>query len=124
MKLDYLIDTNILISMFNQELAQPVPNGNIGYSVITSIELLSFKGLSLQEENLIRSSLQSLIEISLDTPIAEKTIQLRRQYNLKMPDAVILASAWESKAVLITNDKQLSKIEQVQVISLGIKSGE
>jgi len=124
MKLDYLIDTNILISMFNQELAQPVPNGNIGYSVITSIELLSFKGLSLQEENLIRSSLQSLIEISLDTPIAEKTIQLRRQYNLKMPDAVILATAWESEAVLITNDKQLSKIEQVQVISLGIKSGE
>lgn len=122
MKLDYLIDTNILISMFNQELAEPVPNGNIGYSVITSIELLSFKGLSLQEENLIRSSLESLIEISLDTPIAEKTIQLRRQYNLKMPDAIILASAWESEAVLITNDKQLSKIEQVQVIALGIKS--
>lgn len=122
MKLDYLIDTNILISMFNQELAEPVPNGNIGYSVITSIELLSFKGLSLQEENLIRLSLESLIEISLDTPIAEKTIQLRRQYNLKMPDAIILASAWESEAVLITNDKQLSKIEQVQVIALGIKS--
>lgn len=51
----------------------------------------------------------------------KKTIQLRRQYNLKMPDAVIIASAWESEAVLITNDKQLSKIEQVQVFSLGIK---
>lgn len=34
MKLDYLIDTNIFISLFNQELTQPVPNGNIGYSVI------------------------------------------------------------------------------------------
>ena len=36
MKLDYLIDTNILISLFNQELTQPVPNGTIGYSVITN----------------------------------------------------------------------------------------
>jgi predicted nucleic acid-binding protein len=122
MKLDYLIDTNIFISLFNQELTQPIPNGNIGYSVITSIEILSFKGLSLQEDNLIRSTLKTLIEVSLDPTIAEKTIQLRRKYSLKMPDAVILASAWECAAVLITNDKQLSKISEVQVLSLPIKS--
>lgn len=121
MKLDYLIDTNILISLFNQELTQPIPNGNIGYSVITSIEILSFKGLSLQEENLVRSNLKTLIEVSLDTNIAEKTIQLRRKYSLKMPDAIILASAWECEAVLITNDKQLSKISEVQVLSLPTK---
>ncbi|MDB9541388.1 type II toxin-antitoxin system VapC family toxin [Anabaenopsis arnoldii] len=122
MKLDYLIDTNIFISLFNQELTQPVPNGNIGYSVITSIEILSFKGLSLEEENLIRSTLKTLIEVSLDAAIAEKTIQLRRKYSLKIPDAVILASAWECAAVLITNDQQLFKISEVQVISLPTKS--
>ena len=95
MKLDYLIDTNIFISLFNQELTQPIPNGKIGYSVITAIEILSFKGLSLQEENLIHSTLKTLTEVSLDATIAEKkTIQLRRKYSLKMPDAVILASAW------------------------------
>lgn len=122
MKLDYLIDTNIFISLFNQELTQPVPNGNIGYSVIISIEILSFKSLSLEEENLIRSTLKTLIEVSLDATIAEKTIQLRRKYRLKIPDAVILASAWECAAVLITNDQQLSKISEVQVISLPTKS--
>jgi uncharacterized protein YacL len=41
---------------------------------------------------------------------------------LLMPDAIILASAWECAAVLITNDKQLSKISEVQVISLPTKS--
>ena len=122
MRLDYLIDTNIFISLFNQELTQPVPNGNIGYSVITSIEILSFKSLSLEEENLIRSTLKTLIKVSLDATIAEKTIQLRRKYSLKIPDAVILASAWECAAVLITNDQQLSKISEVQVISLPTKS--
>ncbi len=122
MKLDYLIDTNILISLFNQELTQPVPNGTIGYSVITNIEVLSFKGLSSQEERLIRSSLKGLVQVYLSATIAEKTIQLRRQYSLKMPDAIIVASAWEYDAVLITNDKQLSKISQVKVLSLPVES--
>jgi len=122
MKLDYLLDTNILISLFNQELTQAIPNGDIGYSVITSIEILSFKGLSLEEDNLIRSNLKTLIEVILNETIAKKTIELRRQYNLKIPDAIILASAWDCEAVLISNDKQLSKISQVKVLSLSTKS--
>lgn len=98
-----------------------IPNGVIGYSVITNIEILSFKGLSSQEESLIRSRLQHLIQVFINETIAEKTIQLRRQYRLKMPDAIIVASAWDCEAVLITNDKQLSKISQIQVLSLPIK---
>ena len=31
MKLDYLIDTNILILLFNDELAEPIPNRSLGY---------------------------------------------------------------------------------------------
>lgn len=54
MKLDYLIDTNIFISLFNQELTQPVPNGNIGYSVIKvtgNTRRLSPKPDNLQDEH-------------------------------------------------------------------------
>jgi len=121
MKLDYLLDTNISISLFNQELTQAIPNGDIGYSVITSVGILSFKGLSLEEDNLIRSNFKTLIEVIINEAIAEKTIELRRQYNLKIPDAIILASAWDCEAVLMSNDKQLSKISQVQVLSLSTK---
>ena len=39
MKPEYLIDTNILISLFNDELAEPIPDGNIGYSIITEIDV-------------------------------------------------------------------------------------
>lgn len=122
MTLDYLIDTNILISLFNQELAQPVPNGAVGYSIITAIEVLSLKGISSQEETLIRSSLDYLVQVSLDGAIAEKTIQLRQQYRLKVPDAIIVASAWQCGAVLITNDRQLAKINQVETLALTIKA--
>jgi predicted nucleic acid-binding protein len=119
MKLDYLIDTNILISLFNQELVQPIPSGDIGYSIITMIEVLSLKGLSSEAEVLIRSSLEYLVQVSLNAVIVEKTIQLRKQYRVKVPDAIIVASAWDCKAVLITNDRQLSKISQVETLSLG-----
>ncbi len=118
MKPDYLIDTNILISLFNNELAEPIPDGNIGYSIITEIELLSFSRLSQDEETLIRTSLKTLLQISLNATIAEKTIQLRRKYHLKTPDAIILASSWENEAILLTNDRQLAKINEVKIISL------
>ena len=118
MKLDYLIDTNIFISLFNDELAEPIPDGNLGYSIITEIELLSFSGLSKNEETLIRTSLKTLFQIAINATIAEKTIQLRRKYSLKTPDAIILASAWEHEAILLTNDRQLAKINEVKIISL------
>jgi len=121
MKLDYLVDTNILISLFNQELMEPIPNGNIGYSTITAIELLSFKGLTSEKENGIRSSLQCLIQVPLNEAISEKTILLRRKFGLKIPDAIITASAWDCDAALITNDKQLLNIEDIKSLSLSLK---
>jgi predicted nucleic acid-binding protein len=57
MKLDYLLDTNILILLFNDQLAESIPDGNLGYSIITEIELLSFSRLTKEEEDLIKENL-------------------------------------------------------------------
>jgi predicted nucleic acid-binding protein len=122
MKLDYLLDTNILILLINDELVEPIPESNLGYSIITEIEIFSFSGLSQDDEQLIRTSLDTLSKIPLTSTIAEKAIQLRRKYRLKTPDAIVLASAWGHEAVLLSNDKQLLKVAEVQVISLTIAS--
>jgi predicted nucleic acid-binding protein len=121
MKLDYLIDSNIFIFLLNDELAELIPEGSLGYSIITKIEILAFTGLSQDEEQLIRNSLQALSQIPLSSIVAEKTIHSRRKYRLKTPDAVIAASAWESQAVLLSNDRQLAQINEVQVMSLKTK---
>ncbi|MEM7591655.1 MAG: type II toxin-antitoxin system VapC family toxin [Cyanobacteria bacterium P01_A01_bin.83] len=118
MKLDYLIDTNILILLFNSKLAEPIPNGKLGYSVITEIELLSFSRLTKDEENAIKESLKLLERLTLTAEIAQKTILLRRKYNLKTPDAIIAATAWQHGATLLSNDLQLTRIEEIQVSSL------
>lgn len=121
MKLDYLIDTNILILLFNDKLAEAIPNGKLGYSIITEIELLSFSQLTKEEENLIKENLKTLYQSALTAYIAKKTIILRRKYNLKTPDAIIVATAWEHKATLLSNDLQLTRITEIQVSSLKIK---
>jgi len=118
MKLDYLLDTNILILLFNNKLAEAIPDGNLGYSIITEIELLSFSRLIEDEENLIKENLKTLYQATLTADIAHKTILLRRQYRLKTPDAIIAATAWEFDATLLTNDLQLSQITEIQVSSL------
>ena len=118
MKLDYLIDTNILILLFNDNLAEPIPNGKLGYSVITEIELLSFSRLTEGEEDLIKENLKLLYQVALTADIAQKTILLRRKYNLKTPDAIIAATSWEHKATLLSNDLQLTRIAEIQVYSL------
>ncbi|WP_242027601.1 type II toxin-antitoxin system VapC family toxin [Cyanobacterium aponinum] len=102
MKLDYLIDTNIFIPLINEELTEVIPEGNLGYSIITKIELLSFPLLEKEEENLITKYLNTLSEIPVNKIVAEKTIYLRRKYNLKVPDAIILATAWESESILLS----------------------
>ena len=116
--IDFLIDTNILISLFNSELAEPIPDGELGYSIITEIELLSFVGLGQADETLIRTNLKALSQILLTASIAEKTIQLRRQYRLKTPDAIVAASAWDCEAVLLSNDRQLAQIDEIRLLSL------
>lgn len=113
MKLDYLLDTNIFILLFNDNLAEPIPNGKLGYSIITEIELLSFSRLTKDEENLIKANLKTLYQAALTSNIAQKTIFLRRKYRLKTPDAIIIATAWNFDATLLSNDLQLSRITEI-----------
>ena len=124
MPIDYVLDTNIFISLFNNRLAEEIPDGKLGYSVITAIELLSFSGLSKADDQTIRTHLKSLQSVPLDRSVCEKTILLRRQHKLKTPDAIVVASAWVMDAVLLTSDQQLLSIEQVTSRSLICKEFE
>ena len=45
--------------------------------------------------------------VELNRKIKNKAIEFRKEYKLKIPDAIICASAFVENAVLITNDKKL-----------------
>lgn len=120
MTVDYLFDTNILIYLFNNRLAEILPSGRYGYSVITEIELLSFPGLTTTEAEVINSYLGNIFLMNLTQNIKQKTISLRRIYRIKLPDAIIAATAIETGSVLLTNDIALHKIENLACLPLQV----
>jgi len=121
MTVDYVVDTNIFILLFNNRLEELIPEGHLAYSVITEIELLSFPNLSDADAQLIQQQLGQLQRVPLDEAVSAATIRRRRQYRLKTPDAIILASAEIMDAILLTNDQQLIATQAVKTKSLKLK---
>lgn len=86
------------------------------------MELLSFPLLTSAEENMIRARLTSLMVYGIDEAVKEQTIRLRRAIRLKLPDAIIAATALTHKAILVTNDKALHMIPELDCRSLELKT--
>lgn len=117
----YVPDTNALIYLLDNRLAQPFPPGQYGYSVITEIELLSWPKMQPQTETDCRDLLATMQRVELDAPIRESTITLRREHRLKLPDALIAACALHFDAVLLTNDQQLAALPMLRCQQLALK---
>lgn len=114
----YLLDTNTVIYLVSGRLALPLPDGRYSISIITEIELLSFPGISTEEEQKIRDLFLSLDRVHITDAVRDETIRLRRKNRLKLPDAVIAASALTLGAVLMTNDQAFASVEGLIVESL------
>lgn len=114
----FVPDTNALIYLLDNRLAQPLPVGQYGYSVITEIELLCWPKMQPQTEQNCRDLLATMRRIELDAAVREATISLRREYRLKLPDALIAACAIHYDAVLLTNDQQLQTLPNLRCQSL------
>ena len=120
--IDFLKDTNVPIYVLE---GHPVVEGimqcSAAVSVITEIELLGKKGLLPQEEKEIRSLLDDCEVLTFTDAIKTATITLKQQHALKLPDAIIAATAKQYALPLITADKGFKKLEgYIDVILLDI----
>jgi predicted nucleic acid-binding protein len=111
-----LLDTNAIIYALNDNLI--LTDAYYCISVITEIELYSYPKLSKDERQTIANLLKHFEVINLDEEIKEKTISIRKHYGIKLPDSIICASAIVNNATLISNDKQLSKVLELDIITL------
>ena len=112
----YVLDTNSLIYALNGGVQIPLYDYMV--SVITEIALLSYSKLSAKDEVAIKATLSNFKTITLTNKIKEGTISIRKQYGLKLPDSIIVATAIENSATLVTSDKQLLKLNCVKAIEL------
>ena len=110
----YLIDTNVIIDLFEGRLPQKsaiwvdnlILSGNATMSVINKIELLGFNSIPKTQGNLI-NLIKMCTVLSLTDGIVDETIGLKKIKKIKLPDAIIAASALVHKLEIIsrnTND--------------------
>ena len=114
----YLLDTNAVIYLVSGRLALPLPDGRYSISIITEIELLSFAGIPAEEEQRIRDLLLLLDRVQLTDAVRDEAINLRRKNRLKLPDAIIAASALTHDAIMLTNDRAFSSKDGLSLESL------
>jgi predicted nucleic acid-binding protein len=115
----YLLDTNILIYHLNRSIpVQSIENirqilkNHFNISIISKMELLGFRRHSPQSYRESESFLENAEIIGLDDEIVDTVIQLRRNKSIKLPDAIIAATARVNQWTLVTrNENDFSGIE-------------
>jgi predicted nucleic acid-binding protein len=107
----YLADTNVLIDylagnyppavldwldgLFDQEIC---------LSIINRIEVLAFRFSDPAEENQVRNFIADAIIYPVDNAVAEPAILIRKNMRVKLPDAIIAATALHHGLTLLTRN--------------------
>ena len=116
-----VLDTNAILYLLGGRLAQPLPAAQYFISVISEMELLSYPSLDEASLTQIRSFLSEVTVVELTEEVRESAILLRRQHTLKLPDAIVAATAISIQASLITNDAKLLRVPALSCESLTLK---
>lgn len=87
------------------------------FSPITEIELLRSPHLDDEESEGVRGLLSTCQRVDLDQTVVDAAINLSRRYGLRVPDAVIAASAVTRHLTLVTADQHFSRIAELDVVS-------
>ena len=108
-----LLDTNIILGIIkgNPDAAIKLQGINLkacAYSSVTRMELLGFPDITSDEIKIISLLLEQMSQLSIERAIEDKTIQLKQQHRIKLPDAIILATAMQHNIELLTLDKKLA----------------
>lgn len=116
-----VLDTNVIIYAQKGALAAPLPHGRYFVSVITEIELLSFPDLTPEHEQVLIDFLGDLSIVGIDTELKRRNVELRRRYRLRIPDAIIAATALAVEAELLTNDVALAQVADLRCRTVDVK---
>jgi len=87
-------------------------------SVITEIELLCWKTAAQKDVVVLKEFTSDAHVFELEQSIKLKTIELRKTYTIKLPDAVIAATALMYELTLLTrNEKDFRNIKGLHLLN-------
>lgn len=100
-----IIDTNILVDYLQglpAAAAELARYANPAISIVSWMEVMV--GATEQTESAVRAFLDSFELIALDGNVADRAVKLRRTHRIKLPDAVIWATAQANQFLLVTRN--------------------
>ena len=113
----YLLDTNSIIQLLkgNHELIAMVSHAEfLAVSIIAELEYYSFPDLSEHDVLLYRAfkSRVTVFDVPANDPVFTRmAIEGRRSFNLKLPDAIIAATARANDLALLTADEHFKTLK-------------
>ena len=118
-----LVDTNILIFILqgNTKLAELLSGVQVVISVITEMEIQCLK-MSKSAHEKVQDLLFQCTIIELNPSIKTGAIELVQNGKLKLPDAIIAATAQFLEIPVFTADKQFERLESGNVILFELDS--
>ena len=115
--IDFLADTNFVIHLNDgNPLVEPFLDFDFGVSFISEIELLGAFSISKIKKAQLNDILNDCTILEMNSEIKEICIKIRQQYKMKVPDAIIAATAIFFNLPLITSDQDFEKIKEIDLI--------
>lgn len=100
-----LLDTNILVDYLRglpEARAELSLYDDTAISIVTWMEVLV--GAPPAQAGATRDFLDRFTVIGLDQAVAERAVAVRQEYRVKLPDAIVWASALVGGRLLVTRD--------------------
>ena len=126
MGIKYLWDTNTVIYFLQQSFPQKAEkfmdntllDSQPAFSAITEIELLCWKSPAPEDLQVLNQFIANAFVFELEKDIKTKTAELRKTNSIKLPDAIIAATALIHDLTLISrNAKDFNNIRDLKFIN-------
>jgi predicted nucleic acid-binding protein len=113
-----LLDTSIVLDILEgvEQVADIVQGCDVHISVITRVELLSSVKATPARTAAVQAFILDCKLVQFSQEIQDTTIEFRKTYRLKLPDAAIAATAHYMGLELISADKGFSRVSDVMSV--------
>lgn len=121
----YLLDTNAAIDYIGGDLTEKatawldgIIETEVALSVINQIEMLGFNTESPEDLLPFEEIAATLRILPLDMPVVTQCIAIRKQFRIKLPDAIVASTALVHGLSLITrNEADFKRIPELRLIN-------
>jgi len=114
----FLLDTNAILYILggDEALSTLLYNERLYISVITEMELLSYKNITAREKQQIKNFLSDFVIVNITDAIKDQAIETKKSSHLKLPDSIIAATAIVLDISFVTSDKQFKTITDLNLL--------